>query len=62
MYSNGFFFVQTILADRYILRRRVETGIIRIKKIFFLIFNFYSELSRFKLLRKVGNSVYSHFS
>ena len=27
-YSNGFFFVQSILADRYI-HRRVETGIIR---------------------------------
>ena len=53
--SNGFFFVQSILADRYIHRRElrmvsleslasVEYGI---KKIF-LIFGFYRELTRFK--------------
>ena len=53
-------FVQTILADRYIHRRElrlvslessssVEYGIHKI----FLIFVFYRELSRFKLLRKV---------
>ena len=59
IYSNGFLFVQTILADRYIHRRElrlvsleslssVEYGI---KKIF-LIFVFDRELSRFKFLRK----------
>ena len=59
IYSNGCFFVQ-IFADRYIYRRElrmvslessssVEFGI---KKIF-IIFVFYRELSRFKLLRKV---------
>ena len=58
--QTGFFFVQSIFADRYIHRRElrlvslessfsVEYGI---KKIF-LIFVFYRELSRFKLLRKV---------
>ena len=57
---NWVFFVQSIFADRYIHRRElrlvslessssVEYGI---KKIF-SIFNFYRELSRFKLLRKV---------
>ena len=59
IYSNGFFFVQSILADRYIHRRElrlvsleslssVEYGI---KKIF-LIFVFDREISRFKLSRK----------
>ena len=61
IYSNGFFFffVQWIFADRYIHRRElrvvslessssVEYGI---KKIF-LIFVFYRELSRFKVLWK----------
>ena len=59
IYSNGFSFVPWIFAARYINRRElrlvslessssVEYGI---KKIF-LIFVFYRELSRFKLLRK----------
>ena len=59
IYSNGFFFVQSILADRYIHRREmrlvsleslssVEYGI---KKVF-LIFVFDREISRFKLSRK----------
>ena len=58
IYSNGFF-VQSILADRYIHRRElrlvpleilssVEYGI---KKIF-LIFVFYREISKLKLSRK----------
>ena len=64
------FFVPLIFADRYIHRRElrlvssessssVEYGI---KKIF-LIFVFYRELSRFKLLRKLVNlrCFYSHF-
>ena len=57
--SNGFFFVQSILADRYIHRRElrlvaleslsgVEYGI----KNIFLIFVFGKEISRFKLSRK----------
>ena len=58
IYSNGFFFVQTILADRYIHRgelrlvslERVSSVEYGIKKI--LNFVFYKELSRFKLLRK----------
>ena len=56
----GFFLVHTILADRYIHRRElrqvsleslssVEYGI----KKSFLIFVFYRELSRFKLLKKI---------
>ena len=60
IYSTGFFFVQSIFADRYIHRRElrlvslessssVEYGI----KNIFPIFNFYRELSRFKLLRTV---------
>ena len=64
IYSNGFFFVQSILADRYIHRRelrlvsleslsRVEYGI---KKIF-LIFIFNRELSRFKFRENSVNSV-----
>ena len=66
----GFFFADRIFADRYIHRRElrlvssessssVEYGI---KKIF-LIFAFYRELSRFKLLRKLVNShcFYSYF-
>ena len=59
LYNQMGFFVQTILADRYIHRRKmrlvsleglssVEYGI---KKIFF-IFCFYMELSRFKFFRK----------
>ena len=59
IYSTGFFFVPWIFAARYIHRRElrlvslessssVEYGI---KKIF-LIFDFYRELSRFKVLRK----------
>ena len=65
-----FFFVQSIFADRYIHRRElrlvslessssVEYGI---KKIF-LIFVFYRELSRFKLLKKWSEFTlfYSHF-
>ena len=56
----GFFFVPTILADRYIHRRELRLVSLessssveyRIKKIF-LIFVFYGELSRFKLLRKL---------
>ena len=59
IYSTGFFFVPWIFAARYIHRRElrlvslessssVEYGI---KKIF-LIFVFYRELSRLKLLRK----------
>ena len=59
IYSTGFFFVPWIFAARYIHRRElrmvslessssVEYGI---KKIF-SIFDFYRELSRFKVLRK----------
>ena len=59
IYSTGIFFVQSILADRYIHRRElrlvsleslssVEYGV---KKIF-LIFVFDREISRFKLSRK----------
>ena len=69
IYSNGFF-CSVNFRDRYIHRRElrlvssessssVEYGI---KKIF-LIFGFYRELSRFKLLRKLVNShcFYSNF-
>ena len=60
LYTQMGFFVQTISADRYIHRRelklvslesssRVEYGI----KNILLIFVFYGELSRFKLLRKL---------
>ena len=59
IYSNGFFFVQSILADRYIHRREfrlvsleslssVEYGI----KNYIFIFDFDREISRFKLSRK----------
>ena len=59
LYTHEFFFVQSILVDRYIHRRElrlvsleslssVEYGI---KKIF-LISVFYREISRFKLSRK----------
>ena len=60
IYSNGFFFVQSIFADRYIHRRElrlvslessssVEYGIEKI----FSIFVFFRELSRFRLLKYV---------
>ena len=59
IYSNGFFFVQSICADRYNHRRElrlvslVNSSSVEywIEKIF-LLFVFYRELSRFKLLRK----------
>ena len=59
IYSTGFFFVQSILADRYIHRRELRLVSLEsfssveyeIKKIF-LIFVLYREISSFKLLRK----------
>ena len=58
IYSNGFF-VQTILADRYIHRRELRlvsldslSSVEYVIKKIFLIFVFYNESSRFKLLRK----------
>ena len=59
IYSNGFFFVQSILADRYIHRRELRLVSLEslssveyeIKNIF-LIFVFDREISRFKLSRK----------
>ena len=59
IYSTGFFFVQSILADRYIHRRELRLVSLEssssveyeIKKIF-LIFVFDREISRFKLSRK----------
>ena len=61
IYSNGFFFVQSILTDRYIHRRElrlvpleslssVEYGIEKI----FLNFVFHREISRLKLPRKLS--------
>ena len=57
IYSNGFFFVQSILADRYIHRaekivvslKSSSTVEFEIKKIF-LNFVIFEELSRFKVL------------
>ena len=70
LYTQMVFFVQTILADRYIHRRELRLVSIEslpsveygIKKIF-LILVFYRELSRFKLLRKKSEFswFYSHF-
>ena len=58
IFSDGFF-VQTILADRYIHGRELRLvsleslSSVEYGKNMFFNFNFYRELSRFKLLRKV---------
>ena len=60
IYSNGFFFVQSIFADQYIHRRELRLVLLENSssaeygiKMIFLNFLFYRELSRFKLLKKV---------
>ena len=59
IYSNWVFFVQSILADRYIHRREFRlvsleslSSVEYVIKNFFLIFVFHREISRFKLSRK----------
>ena len=61
IYSNVFFFVHSILADRYIHRREMlvvslkssSSVEFKIKKIFFN-FVIFEELSRFKILCELG--------
>ena len=61
IYSNGFFFVQSILADRYIHRREMwvvslkscSSVEFKIKKIFWISF-FFEQLSRIEILCEHG--------